>query len=149
MGDRTTVTLSVLESQKNEAQEYFEFEDNCHWFDEPLAYYQFEEVNYGTLDFLDKLKAAGIAYESQWDRGSEYGAGVKSVRFTADGEVIQKEIYDSEIGINPALLMEVIDEPEKLRQLIISHHEEVSTLSWENQEQYGKIYRAKQLITPT
>lgn len=147
MGDRTTVTLSFLESQQDEALKHFDSEANESWLDEPLAYHRFEEVNYGTLDFLDKLKAAGIAYESEWDRGSEYGPGIKSVRFTADGEVVQKEVYNSECSIDVHDLMALLDKPEELKDLITSTHEAVSVLPWENQEEYGKLYRAKQLIS--
>lgn len=147
MGDRTTVTLSVLESQEDKAREYFEFEDNEAWLDEPLSYHQFDEINHGELDFLHKLKAAGIAYESRWDRGYEYGPGVKSLRFTPDGNVVEKEIYDSECAIDLKSLMPLLDKPEELREYILTRHQEVSTLSWENQEEYGKLYRAKQLIS--
>lgn len=149
MGDRTTVTLSFLESQQDEALKYFDSDADEAWLHEPLVYHQFNEVNYGTLNFLDKLKAAGIAYESEWDRGSEYGPGVKSVRFTPDGDVVEKEIYNSECSINVHDLMTLLDKPEELKNLIRSTHQAVSVLPWENQEEYGKIYRAKQLINPT
>lgn len=149
MGDRTTVTLSFLESQQDEALKHFDFEADEAWRDEPFVYHQFEEVNYGTLDFLDKLKASGIAYESEWDRGSEYGPGVKSVRFTADGDVVEKEVYQSECSIDVRDLMALLDKPEELKALITTTHKAVSLLSWENQEEYGKLYRAKQLINPT
>ena len=149
MGDRTTVTLTILKSQQDEALKHFDFVADEAWLDEPLAYHQFYEVNYGTLDFLDKLKAAGIAYESEWDHGSEYGPGVKSVRFTADGDVVEKEVYNSECSIDVHDLMALLDKPKKLKDLIKSTHQAVSVLPWENQEEYGKIYRAKQLINPT
>lgn len=147
MGDRTTVTLSFLESQQDEALKHFDSVADEAWLDEPFAYHRFEEVNYGTLNFLDKLKAAGIAYESEWDRGSEYGPGVKSVRFTADGDVIEKEIYNSECSIDVHDLMALLDKPEELKDLITYTHEAVSVLPWENQEEYGKLYRAKMLIS--
>jgi len=147
MGDRTTVTLSFLESQQDEALKHFDSKSYDAWLDEPLAYYQFEEVNYGELDFLDKLKAAGIAYESEWDQGIDYGSGVQSVRFTADGEVIEKTVFNNECSIDVHDLMVLLDKPDKLKDLITSTHEAVSVLSWENQEQYGKLYRARQLIS--
>lgn len=147
MGDRTTVTLSFLESQQDEALKHFSFVADEAWCDEPFAYHRFEEVNYGTLDFLDKLKASGIAYESEWDRGSEYGPGVKSVRFTPDGDVVEKEVYNSECSIDVHDLMALLNKPEELKDLITSTHQAVSVLPWENQEEYGKLYRAKQLIS--
>ena len=147
MGDRTTVTLSFLESQQDEALKHFDAEEADAWLQEPLAYHQFEEVNYGELEFLDKLKAAGIAYESEWDRGSDYGPGVQSVRFTADGEVIEKSVFNDECSIDVHDLMALLDKPEELKDLITSTHKAVSVLPWENQEEYGKLYRAKQLIS--
>lgn len=148
MGDRTTVTLSFLESQQDEALKHFDYEiAEEAWCDEPLAYHRFDEVNYGTLHFLDKLKAAGIAYESEWEKGDQYGPGVKSVRFTADGEVIEKEVYNSECSIDVHDLLALLDKPEELKDLITSTHKAVSVLPWENQEEYGKLYRAKMLIS--
>lgn len=149
MGDRTTVTLSFLESQQDEALKHFDSVADEAWCDEPFAYHRFEEVNYGTLDFLDKLKTAGIAYESEWDQGCNYGPGVKSVRFTADGQVVQKEVYNSECSIDVHDLMALLDKPEELKDLITSTHQAVSVLSWKNQEEYGKLYRTKQLINPS
>lgn len=147
MGDRTSVTLSFLESQQDEALKHFDSDADEAWCDEPIAYHRFEEVNYGTLDFLDKLKVAGIAYESEWDSGSNFGPGVKSVRFTADGEVVEKEVYNSECSIDVHDLMVLLDKPEELENLITSTHQAVSVLSWENQEEYGQRYRARQLIS--
>lgn len=147
MGDRTTVTLSFLESQQDEALKHFDCDAEEAWCDEPFAYHRFEEVNYGTLRFIDKLKAAGIAYESEWDGGYEYGPGIKSVRFTADGDVVEKEIYNSECSIDVHDLMALLDKPEELKELITSTHQAISVLSWDNQEEYGKLYRAKMLIS--
>jgi hypothetical protein len=147
MGDRTSVTLSFLESQQDEALKHFDSDADEAWCDEPIAYHRFEEVNYGTLDFLDKLKVAGIAYESEWDSGNNFGPGVKSVRFTADGEVVEKEVYNSECSIDVHDLMALLDKPEELKNLITSTHQAVSVLSWENQEEYGQRYRARQLIS--
>lgn len=147
MGDRTTVTLSFLESQHDEALKCFDINEWDHWLNEPLAYYQFHEVNYGTLNFLDKLKEKGIAYESEWDRGSEYGNGVKSVRFTPDGDLVEKEVYNSECSIDVHDLMALLYKPKELKDLITTTHKAVSVLPWENQEEYGKLYRAKMLIS--
>ena len=147
MGDRTTVTLTVLLSQENEAKELMNFEPEDSWEGDIHTYFEFQEVNYGTLDFLPQFKAAGIAYDSHWERGSEFGPGTKSLRFDSSGEAIEKEIYDCDKDPDIDVLMEAIDDPEKLRQLILSHHEEVTNLPWDNQQLFGQRYRAKQLIT--
>ena len=152
MGDRTSVTLQVLLVHAADVENILlEVNDSSeHNFkDERFHYYNFYEVNYGDLDFLPLLVEAGIAYNSQWDSGSEYGPGCEYCRFTSDGNVILKSISDS--YINPCLdtLMGKLDDYAALKAFIIEHHNEVSVPSWEDQEEYGKIYKVKQLIDPT
>lgn len=149
MGDRTTVTLSVLTAQAKTAEALFV----DRYFDvaldtDPLIFqWTFEEVNYGELPFLHKLQQAGIAYDSEWGRGDEYGSGCKSCRFTSLGTAIDKEIYDENLNPNLAALLERIDQSDHLRQYILDHQESITTLPWDNQEEYGKRYRVTQLIT--
>lgn len=147
MGDRTTVTLTILEDQDMEALGHFSYSPADSWADGTHCVHEFHDVNYGTLDFLPKLKAAGIAYNAAWERGNEYGPGTKSLRFDPSGDPIEKEIYDSEQSIDVFDLLQLIDKPEELRHLIVSTHEQVTTLPWDNQELYGRRYRTKQLIT--
>lgn len=147
MGDRTYVTLSVLKSQEQKASSLFTYSPDEDWLDDQLAHFGFPEVNYGNLGFLYELRAAGIAYDSRWESGGDYGPGTESLRFTQGGEAIENTVYDS--GKNPDLqyLMDRIDKPEELRSYILKHHKEVTNLPWENQEEYGKLYQAKQLIS--
>jgi hypothetical protein len=149
MGDRTYVTLSVLKTQEREAASHFPFDPEEDWLDDQLAHFGFPEINYGNLGFLFELRAAGIAYDSRWESGGDYGAGTESLRFTSLGEAIEKTVYDS--GKNPDLgyLMDRIDKPEELRDYILEHYDEVTNLDWENQEKYGKLYQARKLIDPT
>ena len=149
MGDHSYVTLSVLASQAEQAKTFMDYEPNREGnFDKDRCiYFEFEEVNYGELKFLDALQAAGIAYLSEWESGQEYGAGCTSCRFTPEGKAIIKSFDDSEI--NPPLynLMELIDQPDALRTFILAHKELRTIMPWDNQEEYGKLYRATQLIT--
>ena len=151
MGDRSTVLLNILESQKEKAEALINFQadedfDNQdgHWA------YQFHEVNYGNLGFLHALKNAGIAYDSSWDSGSEYTAGTASCRFTPEGACIEKDIYDE--ALNPSLdkLIELIDQPDALRKYILIHQENISVLPLdEDQVEYGKLFRTHKLIGST
>lgn len=155
MGDRTTVTLTVLRSQADKAREIFEHGQNVDIDFElngvEYVDFTFNGVNYGDLDrgtkWLTKLIENGIAFDSQWDAGSEYGPGVETARFTEEGGVERKEVSDS--FVNPSLeqLMALIDDHAKLKEYIQNHFVEVTPLSWDNQEEYGKLYRARQLIT--
>ena len=150
MGDRTRVTLTVLRSQAEKAQELFsegyESEDTVH-SDSLLYSWEFDEVNYGRLPFLSGLKTAGIAYDSAWDNGDEYSSGYASCRFSSEGELVQKDLYDNEDSIPLSVLTRLLNEPETLRQKILDTIQERTVLPWDHQEEFGKLYRMKQLIT--
>jgi len=149
MGDRTTVVLSLLTSQVKEAEEllgYLHQSCNEECMDNTTDF-AFEEVNYGDLEGLVALEEAGIAYESTWRAGCEYEAGTTSVRFTSEGEKVKKTIYDSDLSIPITDLMHLINQPEAILELIKNSNEEVQVLPWDNQEEYGKRYRARQLIS--
>lgn len=147
MGDRTTVKLTLLASQKEAALAFFDEgpEDEDPYGD--LVEFSFYEVNYGKLDFLEKLQNAGIAYDSQWDAGGDYGAGTESCRFTDTGETINKQLYDDCMGIAVDTLIPVIHDLLALQKIILDKQEELAVLPWNNQEANGKLYRMKQLIT--
>jgi len=150
MGDRTYVRLTVLKSQAEKAKKLFDdygAEDE-YSRDPDEVVFGFSEVNYGTLDFLDDLRDAGIAYDSSWEDGGDYTAGTASCRFTDEGDCVEKEIYDESLNPDLGMCMDRIDKPEELRKYIIEHNEKVRTLPFDNQEEYGKIYQAKKLISP-
>jgi len=148
MGDRTCVTLTVLKSQQEDAVRFFT--SDSEYLNEHGSFvdYTFYEVNYGNLDFLDQLVNAGIAYDSRWESGGEYGPGCDYCRFTADGDVILKGISDEYRNPSIDTLMEKINNYEELKAFIVAHYDEISVLSWDFQEEYGKLYRTKQLIAP-
>ena len=148
MGDRTTVYLLVLNSQSIEAQKHFTYETSGDGFDDITTEFIFEDVNYGDLPFLEALQKAGIAYDSSWSSGDNYGPGTKSLRFDAEGKPFTSMLYES--AINPELsdLMALIDKPDELRTFLLEHQADVADRPWDNQEEYGKLYLAKQLINP-
>jgi len=149
VGDRVSVDLTVLTSQANAARNIFPdyWENNTSG--EQLTTFTFSEVNYGNLDFLPQLVAAGIAYESNWGCGSEFNDGTEYLRFNDKGEDIEITLYERSENPDMSLLMKHIDDPVKLRQLVINHLEATTVLPWDNQEDYGKVYRTVQLIAPT
>lgn len=150
MGDRTDVTLRVLASHKERAEALFDSLPSAkdQEGDEHFLFF-FDEVNYGDLLCLDDLIEAGIPFDSEWGPGGNYGAGTRYCRFTPEGECICKSIYDEEINPDLYSLMGLIDQPDALREFILHHNEKISTLPWENQEEFGKIYQIKQLISPS
>ena len=151
MGDRTTVNLYVLRSQAQRAQKLFskdfESEEQVMLDGSYLFSWSFEEVNYGELPFLSELTAAGIAFDSAWDNGDEYSSGYASCRFSSEGELVQKDLYDNEDSIPLFVLTRLLNDPETLRQKILDTIQERTVLPWDHQEEFGKLYRMKQLIT--
>ncbi len=149
MSDRTSVTLHVLKVDADKARATFNdspaYTDTS---DELLTEFGFDDVNYGNLPFLPKLLEAGIAYNSSWGSGDSYGPGTFSLRFTAEGNPVTWELYDETINPNLVDLMERIDKPVELRQYLLAHEAKTIEPTWDNQEEFSKIFRAKQLITP-
>lgn len=150
--DPSTVTLTVLASQAELVEtlispgyEDFEISEDSH-----LTALVFHEVGYGELPFLGKLQAAGIAYDSSWSAGSEYTPGTKYLRFTPEGTVISREIYDDQVNPNLDELLKRIDKPAELKAYLLAHADHVSVEELlEEQIEFGKRYRATNLIAPT
>lgn len=148
MGDRTTVTLTVPNEYVDTVEQISEAQEREITLDSELTYLTYYEVNYGELHFLKKLKEQGIPYDSAWCDGDEYGPGTKSLRFTPEGEAIEMELYDDDANPEMGALMGRIDDPVALRQYILDHQASRQVLPWDNQVEYGKLYRVRQLITP-
>lgn len=147
MSDRCYVVLTIPTACKDRALSIIG--GGYGSIDEGTAFchYNFEEVNYGELRFLDKLRDAGIPYTSAWERGSEYAPGEETCRYTSNGEMIVKELYEGCDAPTLEPLLERIDDPYKLREYILNHKEKVAVLPWDNQVEYGKLYATKRLIS--
>ena len=148
MGDRTRVTLTVLNEHVERAKCIIEDYDEDFPYSTHAHCFTFLEVNYGNLDSLPGLVAGGIPYESEWENGSEYTAGTQYCRFRPDGSVDITEVYDDQRNPNLKELMKLLDTPDRLIKAIQTHYESVTPLPWDNQAEYGKIYAARQLIEP-
>ena len=148
MGDRTSVALRVLTSQVERVKEIIKGEYyETDYYDPDLTIFDFDEVNYGELPFLQKLEKAGIPYNSRWGKGDDYGSGETVCRFTPEGEALVVELCDAEDNPRIASLLERLDKPEELVQYILDYVGSRKVYPWDNQEDYGKLYRMKQLIT--
>ena len=151
MGDRTSVTLTFLSVHREKVMALPNF-DVCNedTVEDWCTSYQYDEVNYGNLTFLNELRDAGIAYDSSWENGDGYSSGTQSCRFTPEGVCIEKELYDTSINPSMDALMERIDSPNKLRGYILEHHEMFKVLPLDpEQEAYGKLYLTHKLIGST
>lgn len=149
MGDRTNVTLCVLKQDEGRVKAVVDDGANWEGGDDEFTEFNWDEVNYGNLDFEEELQQAGIPYDKDWGSGGEYGPGTQYCRYTADGRLVVKEVSDDDI--NPALdqLLKLVDTPAALCQFIQDHAEKVTPLSWDNQGEYAKVFRTIQLIKPS
>lgn len=153
MGDRTYVCLYVpaelFEQAKEIAIKHDGEPDEVNTVDARIHFMGFEEVNYGELRCIKELQSAGIPYDMDWAEGSEYDEGVQYCRFTETGDLKLNTVSGSDYYIYPSVLEKVIEEHNSLdavKDLLKRHHEAVDPPSWDNQVEYGKMYRARQLI---
>ena len=159
MGDRTTVTLTVLTCHYEQVKDIFKGvrEPNAYNTDEvelmnsvSVTWLQFEEVNYGNLPHLDKLTSLGIAFSIEWEEGYEYSEGEQKVYFTEEGEEVYKNYDASNLKINYQELRNILSLTSNpladLEARVAVMTDLLRPINWENQEEYGKRYRARQLI---
>ena len=165
MGDRTHVQLVM------EKQHYQQVKDEP-WFDGPelvedvgmpisrahstrnlhteseQVSLDYDEVNYGELDFLEELVNRGIAFDSDWSDGDNYGAGTETCRFNAEGECQRLTVYDSEDSPPISQLLQLLESPDRLVDYIRNYSASRTAWPFKNQIEYGKLYLARQLISP-
>lgn len=146
MGDRTHVVLTVMSCHHDDVLKIFEKHSDNITKGQEFSYFSFDEVNYGNLPWLDTLIETGIAYDSEWGHGAEYSSGMEFCRFTADGELQRNSFDDSSKNPNLDTLIGLIDKPKELRKYILEYKDKIIPLPWDNQEEYGKLYRMRQLI---
>jgi hypothetical protein len=156
MGDRCYVELTVL-NEHAEQTRLIIGDDSAsdESEDEQCTVFGFEEVNYGNLEFLDKLTAAGIAWDSRWHGGDEYGPGTKHLRFTAEGASQEITVHDSEQGVIAVKeLQEFLSQSgtvwsSQVTTFVDQHVAAMQPLPWEGQADNGKRHRALKLIGGT
>ena len=147
MGDRTWVTITVLKESLDQVKEIFsDFYDIEIVEGDYLACLYFDEVNNGCVEEQDDLTEKGIPYNYVWGIGYNCNPGTKYIRFTPEGDLQHIEYYENEL--NPPLekLLELVDQPEKMAQYVRQYSAEKTPLPWDNQVEYGKIYRTRQLL---
>lgn len=148
MGDRTWVEIVVLKKSLPQVKEVLDLLNDEGEIVEKgeLVSIYFDEVNNGRIDEQDELTESGIPYNYEWGNGGNYDAGSKYIRFTPEGEVQHIEYFESEINPPIEKLLELVDQPEKLAQYVRDYSAKKTPLPWDNQVEYGKRYRALQLI---
>ena len=116
--------------------------------------YIFNEVKWGELDFLDQLHEQGIPFDFSNDH-SEDSRHI-SCRFTSDGEMILQDYFESDTRIEGNDFIRTIDlctSPEEKLKFLNEQYMKLSNLltllPWDNQVEYGKLYRTRKLIEPS
>lgn len=154
MGDRTYVSVTVLKEHVVEAVnlitpdqgEPYDIVDDA----DGLTALEYEEVNYGCIDALKGFAAAGIPYSVGWQSGGSYSEGEEHMRFTPEGVPVTTS-QDKDWPVNVLLDLQAAwkKEPDKpLDQHLQEAINAVQDPSWENQLEYSKIARARNLLKP-
>jgi len=145
MGDRTWVEIVVLTESLPQVKEFLGEEAQIN--DETkLASLYFDEVDNGCMEAQDELTKAGIPYNYSWGRGDNYEGGMKYIRFTPEGDLEHIEYCVSDI--NPPLekLLKLVPTPRELAEYVQQYSDDKTPLPWDNQVEYGKRFRALQLL---
>lgn len=145
MGDRTWVEIVVLNETRSLVEEILPDATEINISLEFSSFY-FDEVNDGYIEEQDQLTERGIPYNYAWGRGSNYDSGTMYIRFTHEGNLQCIKYYDNEF--NPPLekLLKLVSKPKELAKFVQQYANEKTPLPWNNQVEYGKIYRTRQLI---
>lgn len=161
MGDRTWVNLEVPVQFGQQIFALFHADLHANKKDDwkhhamvvytrvgPIATFEFEEVNYGDLPNLNHVIGLGIPYDISWGGGDEYGPGDSWTRFTPNGEVEIGTVYEEDKSIDVETVFNLLDKPDELRKMVTESYERVKYpgLNIGEQIEFGKIYKAKQLI---
>ena len=147
MIDHTTVKLDFLVSQIGIVHSKIGDPDwrNLH---KNVMRFGFMIVPNDIMDKVGSLKASGVAYDYYWDRGSSFSSGRHSTRFSPDGKLIYKDLIESDLKLNVERIYKYIDDLDLLKRIIKDAYERQCILPWDNQEEYGKLYMARQLVCP-
>ena len=147
MGDRTFVSLYVPTELAQIAEKIIASDAIEQWQEGALTVLGFAEVNYGELDNLALLEEAGIPYNSSWAEGGNYSPGTEFCRFTSEGDPIIKSFTNAELNPNINILKTLFESPDILINYLKKFIEDTAIIPWDNQVEYGKRYKVRQLIT--
>lgn len=150
MGDRVAVTLTVLVEHADRVREIFE--PGCGEADNEedlgdVIEFKFDQVNYGNLGVEAQLRAAGIAYDKDWQQGGEFEAGTEYVRFNEAGEIRNFDVYTDDENPDIDQLVQLCDKPDELVKFILDFKRSVTAGPLDAlQVEYGKRHQARNLI---
>lgn len=152
MGDRCTVTLTVLASQQDQVQsilkQYHEVPYDVSGEDRGEVDLYFEEVNYGILDGIQDIREAGIPYNCYNSAGSDYGASTEYCRYLENGSLFLVDVSEHGDHIDIDELKARLNNYDELRDYILEQDKQRTPEPWGHQEEYAARYRALKAIAP-
>lgn len=159
MGDRTRVEITVplllaeqaITAIGEEPDERFNFTFSgqalyTNPFPIEMALLAYDEVNYGNLDCIDALTAAGVPFDYMHGRGDEYGEGERHLRFV-DGKPVLSG-WDETDAVPLGKLLEYIDRYDEagLVRYIRDHETRTVPVSWDTQVDHIKQVATRHLL---
>lgn len=117
---------------------------------EEITVLVFHDIRWGTLPICRDMEKAGIPYDSKYASGTVFSAGIDYCRYSANGDLIVRVIEDS--AVNPPIqeLMRLLEEPEKLRKYIQTHHDLYTVPPLDKAQAHNKkLWRMRLLVDPS
>ena len=145
MGDPTWVEIVVLTESLPQVKEFLDEEAQISEGNILTSLY-YHTVNNGCIEEQHELTKAGIPYNYEWGKGDYYTSGTKYIRFTPEGELEHIEYCESDINPPIEKLLELVPTPRELAEYVQQYSDEKTPLPWDNQVEYGKRFRALQLL---
>jgi hypothetical protein len=118
-------------------------------------YYSWQGINKYSFDFnsesneselCEKIYKLGIPFNMSTDTDRNMDGEDQYYRFTSEGEVSFKRVYQTDRHPSLATLKELKNDHAGLIYYINCFSESVAVPSWDNQIAYGRIHRARVLI---
>lgn len=149
MGDRCDVYITIPEEYHGKVDHILAPTD--HWVTvHGLAEYLMVEVNYANIEAeTQALIREGIPHSWYWTAGGDYDSGKGYVRFTPEGEVIYFDYDDPQTNPNVDEVIKLVETKtsEEVLEYLRKYKAKYSPQSWDNQVEYGKVYKLKQLVS--
>ncbi len=151
MGDRTTVTLTVLKEHKDQVIEILRREEGLpsetEEDEDGLVVLTYEEVNYGEIDDLVIVRSRHIPFSFEWAAGGDFTRGERHLRFLEDGTSMLTEFgmqWPADVIFHCIKEIENADDPKAVLKRILDENQEPS---WDNQLENSKMAQAVALIS--
>lgn len=114
-----------------------------------LITFWFRECSARYLEFWEELTDIGVAHTISWD-DHERPAGWQALRFTHDGDITKKKIFNHETVLSVDEMMKELTAHgmQGVAEFIEERAAYIAAPSWDNQTAYGKVFLMKRAVMP-